>query len=212
MDNKELDLNIRNFKKKGNDLYFENIYRYFFKKIYRYILLSINDKQTAESITVDVFFNIYKYLSKIKINSKNFKPWIYKIARNLTIDYFRKEKKHNRNQSLEEIKEQLNNNEHMGFINNKYDYLANDLVSDNLSSKEEFKNLNFDKILKSKITNQKLLKCLNLLPEVQKQVLILRFIEELDYKSIGIIINKSEAVTRAIKFRAILKLKELLSK
>jgi len=205
MDDKELDSCIKNFKRTNDNLYFEKIYRVFFQKIYRFVLLSISDHQVAESITIDVFYNVYRYLIKVNIDSASFNGWIYKIARNMIIDYYRKEARHNQTQSLEQYKEFRESDD----LNEKRkidkSLIINDSVNDSI-----------EKTLKERIdhefTNQHLLKAIDSLPDIQKQVLILRFAEELDYKTIGTIINKRELAVRAIKFRAISKIKELMAK
>jgi len=159
----------------------------------------------AESIAVDVFYNVYRYLAKVNICSANFKSWIYKIAHNMIIYYYRKEEKHSKTQSLEQYMETKQSND-LGdigkidkslIINNS----TNDFIENSSRGYVEFE-----------FANKHLLKALGSLPDIQKQVLILRFVEELDYKTIGKIINKSELTVRAIKFRAISKLKDLMAK
>lgn len=205
MDDIELDFCIKNFKKTGDNLYFEKIYRLFFQKIYRFVLLNISDTQAAEGITIDVFYNVYRYLAKTNINSGNFRGWIYKIARNMIIDYYRKEAKHSQTQSLEHYMETMQSDDLDDF--GKID---KSLIVNNPAN--SFMEKNFKNNVESEFANQDLLKALDCLPEIQKQVLILRFVEELDYKTISMIINKSEFTVRAIKFRAISKLKELMAK
>lgn len=201
MDNKELDNCIESFKKTGDNLYYEKIYKFFFPKIFRFVLLNISDIQAAEDLSVDVFYNIYRYITKININSVSFKPWIYKIARNLVIDYYRKEGRSQKSLSLDQYIEESNSDSF-----GRTEKIDKSLVVDNFTEKSlsEFDGLQF--------SNQDLLKGLDGLPEIQKQVIILRFVEELDYRSIGIVINKNEIAVRAIKFRAISALKEVLIK
>jgi RNA polymerase sigma-70 factor (ECF subfamily) len=201
MDNRELDNCIKSFKKTRNNLYYEKIYKFFFPKIYRFVLLNISDNHAAEDISVDVFYNIYRYIPKVHINSASFKPWIYKIARNLVIDYYRKEGRNQKSLSLEQYLE-ANNTDGLEMTESIDKALVVDTFMENDSA--EFNGVEF--------SNQDLLKGLDSLPEIQKQVIILRFVEELDYKSIGVIINKSEITVRAIKFRALSKLKEVLIK
>jgi len=201
MDDRELDHCIKSFKKTGDNLYYEKIYRFFFQKIHRFVLLNISDSQAAEDITVDVFYNVYRYMTKVHLNSASFKPWIYKIARNLTIDHYRKEAKHKKNQSLEQYLE----DKQSGGLEDKGKIDSSLVV-------ESFKKNGSTDLTEPEFANRNLLTGLNNLPEIQKQVIILRFIEELDYKSIGLIIGKNEITVRAIKFRAISRLKEFMAK
>jgi len=201
MNDKELELCIKNFKKTGDNSHFEKIYRFFFKKIYRFVLLNISDSQTAESITSDVFYNVYRNLAKVRLNSGSFRAWVYKIARNLIIDYHRKEEKYKEVRSLEQYLETGQSDDLNGLESVDKSLIAGD-----------FKEKSPGEYIDSEFRDPELLAGLNSLDEMQKQVLILRFVEDLDYKTIGRIIGKSELATRAIKFRAISKLKEHMTK
>lgn len=86
--------------------------------VYRFVYLKVFNKEVAEDLTSDIFF---KALSKI--NSYNpdkwasFKTWIYKIAYNTVIDYFRVNKE---NVDIEEVVETIPSSEDIGeTIDNK---------------------------------------------------------------------------------------------
>ena len=61
-----------------------------------------------------------------------------------------------------------------------------------------------------KLEVEKAKRAINLLPETQKEVIILRFIEELTNKEVAKIIKKSETSVRIIQHRALKKLREML--
>ncbi len=73
--------------KKGNETYKEKLFAYIYTKIYRFIYYRINNKTEAEDLTGDVILKIAKALPRQK---GNFNSWIYKIARNTVIDFYRK--------------------------------------------------------------------------------------------------------------------------
>jgi RNA polymerase sigma factor (sigma-70 family) len=62
-------------------------------KVYNYIFMVVRNEQLAEDIFQDTFIKVIKSLAigKYKDDGK-FVPWIMRIAHNLTIDHFRKEK------------------------------------------------------------------------------------------------------------------------
>jgi len=66
-------------------LYEEN-----FDKIYRYIVLKIGDRTEAEDMTQQVFLNALKSISSYKFKGTPFSSWLYRIAHNQVVDYFRK--------------------------------------------------------------------------------------------------------------------------
>ena len=169
MDDKELEYCIKSFKKTGDNLYYEKIYRLFFQKIYRFVLLNISDNQTAENITVDVFYNVYRYMTRVHLNSASFKPWIYKIARNLIIDYYRKEAKHKKSQSLEQYLE-----------DKQLDGLEDKEKVDKFLIVENFQEKGSNDLMETQFTNHDLLKGLCGLPDMQylhKAALRIKFVE-----------------------------------
>ncbi len=70
----------------------EEIFNYFSPKIFRYFMVRIADRDTAEDLTQQVFV---KLAGKIKTFNKelgDFSGWIWQIAKNTLIDYFREKK------------------------------------------------------------------------------------------------------------------------
>ncbi len=78
---------MRNFDEKQ----FEEIYIEFRKPLFRYISYKVSDKQVAEELLNDLFFKASKSLDTLK-EKENLQAWLYKIASNLIIDYYRKTK------------------------------------------------------------------------------------------------------------------------
>jgi RNA polymerase sigma-70 factor (ECF subfamily) len=72
---------------------FGKLYRFFIERIYRYVFYQVMDKMTAEDITADVFVKALKNIQSCKGKEATFSAWLYRIACNLTIDYFRHSKK-----------------------------------------------------------------------------------------------------------------------
>lgn len=186
MDNKELNSCIKKYKKNGDNFYFEKIYRHFFSKIYRYISLRILNKDIAEDLTSEVFIRVYRNLNKVNLNAITIKVWIYKIARNLIIDYFRSSQNRINMKSFDE-------------------YLEKDKEIESLDSALVDQGENFLNGMLFK--NEKLINALNSLPEMQREIIFLRYAEEMDFKSISLILNKREIALRALKFRALENLK-----
>lgn len=71
---------------------FELIINRYEMSIARFIYQMIRDKETAEDLTQEVFILAYNKLYTYKSTYK-FSAWLYRIARNKTIDYIRKEGK-----------------------------------------------------------------------------------------------------------------------
>lgn len=61
-------------------------------KLYNFFLRLTGNKGSSEDMTQDVFFRILKYRSSYRGECK-FTTWMYRIARNVNIDYMKKYKK-----------------------------------------------------------------------------------------------------------------------
>jgi RNA polymerase sigma-70 factor (ECF subfamily) len=68
---------------------FARLYDGYVDRIYRYIYFRVSDDQTAEDIAAQVFLKAWENLDKYKSNGSLFIAWLYTIARNLVIDYYR---------------------------------------------------------------------------------------------------------------------------
>ncbi|MFC1954984.1 sigma-70 family RNA polymerase sigma factor [Chloroflexota bacterium] len=69
------------------------IYEENFDKIYRYVVLKIGDRTEAEDITQQVFINALKSISSFKWKGAPFSAWLFRIAYNQIVDYWRKKSK-----------------------------------------------------------------------------------------------------------------------
>ena len=159
---------------------FDAIYIRYSDQLYRYIYTSVKDAYLAEDLTGEVFLRVWKKWKEIKQDF--IQALLYKTAKNIIIDYYRS-RKNKKNVSLEETVE-------MG-LEPSYD---EDLI---------------EKI--NKDTNiQMITGAMSKLPENLKEVLVLRFVNDLSAKEAGEILNISEGNVRVLQYRALNKLKEVL--
>ena len=69
----------------------ENLYESFRKPLLRFISHKVSDTHSAEEILNDVFFKAANSIDTLKEKTK-VKSWLYKIASNQIIDYYRRRK------------------------------------------------------------------------------------------------------------------------
>ncbi len=79
---------------KGNFEDFAKIYDMYFKKIYVFIYHKTLHKESAEDITSEVFIKTLESINSYSFEKGTFSSWIFKIARNSVIDFFRTKKNH----------------------------------------------------------------------------------------------------------------------
>lgn len=71
---------------------FGALYDHYLPKIYRYILAKVNHRQVCEDIAHEVFLRAWKNIGGFKERGFPFSSWLYRIARNQVIDYYRLQK------------------------------------------------------------------------------------------------------------------------
>lgn len=80
---------------KTDDWAFSILYETYFPKIYGYVLKRVGNREEAEDIVSQTFLKMVEKLKSFKSGQgSSFKSWIYTIATNSMLDYFRKLKKH----------------------------------------------------------------------------------------------------------------------
>jgi RNA polymerase sigma-70 factor (ECF subfamily) len=62
-----------------------------FKMVYAFVYRNVGSETDAEDITQEVFVKVWKNIKKFDQN-KDFKPWVFQIAKNTSIDFLRKKK------------------------------------------------------------------------------------------------------------------------
>lgn len=70
---------------------FSQIYDAHINKIYRFVFLKVNSRETAEDLTSETFLRIWKVL-KTEKKIENPKAFLYQTAYNLVIDFYREGK------------------------------------------------------------------------------------------------------------------------
>ena len=73
---------------------FAQLYEGHFDKIYRYVTLRMGDQTEAEDLTQQVFVKALQSISSFRWKGIPFAAWLFRIARNQLVDYFRKKKKY----------------------------------------------------------------------------------------------------------------------
>jgi len=156
------DLSDRELVKKyidGDNLSFETLLNRHKNRVFAFIMSKIKNKDISEDIFQDTYVKVVNSLQKGKYNEEGkFLPWVMRIAHNLVIDHFRKQKKM-----------------HMIRSNNDFDIF--DVIKDNSINVD-------DKLIRDQIFTD-LRSLIDLLPIDQKEVLRMRYFEELSFKKIA---------------------------
>ncbi|MCK5413025.1 MAG: RNA polymerase sigma factor [Candidatus Pacebacteria bacterium] len=172
---------------KGEKEAFAEVYDAYSVRIFRFVYLKTGSKETAEDLTSEVFFKFWKYIElknevgngKFVLNN-SFSSFIYKIARNLIIDHYRKKKDY-----LVDIDEEVENT----IVDQNQDILAD------ITKKEEIEDLK---------------ESLSYLKDDYQEILIFRYVEDLLMSEIAEITGKKEGALRVQIHRAIKALEKVV--
>ncbi|MDP3725458.1 MAG: sigma-70 family RNA polymerase sigma factor [Nanoarchaeota archaeon] len=80
--------------KKGDSEAFGTLYDTYMPAIYRFVLFRVGTKSDAEDITHQVFLKAWKSIRKYRDEGHPFGSWLYRIAQNTIIDYYRSTRAH----------------------------------------------------------------------------------------------------------------------
>ncbi|MFY0651573.1 MAG: sigma-70 family RNA polymerase sigma factor [Cyclobacteriaceae bacterium] len=89
------DSNLVSQYKSGSEEAFEELVSRHKSRVFTTIYLIVKDKYVAEDLLQDTFIKVVNTIKSGRYNEEGkFLPWVLRIAHNLAIDYFRKEKRY----------------------------------------------------------------------------------------------------------------------
>ncbi|HEX3095508.1 MAG TPA: sigma-70 family RNA polymerase sigma factor [Patescibacteria group bacterium] len=75
----------------GSETALADVYNHYFERVYRFIFYRVTHKETAEDLTEEVFVKLFRNLRNLE-KHEAFEGWLFQIARNRVIDYYRSKK------------------------------------------------------------------------------------------------------------------------
>jgi len=179
--NKEKKL-LKKIKNKDKEAFIK-AYDLYVDQIYRYIFFRVSSQDDASDLSSEVFLKTWNYILKNNLkNEKTLRALIYKIAKTSIIDFYRKKS----NASSITIDDE----------NNKIDIPDS---QQDIKKKMEIKS-DFN-IVENKLRELK---------DEYREIIILRFINELSISEIADIINKTKGNARVLIYRSLKALRELM--
>jgi RNA polymerase sigma-70 factor, ECF subfamily len=100
----------------GNSQAFGQLYDAYMERIYRFVYFRVEDQQTAEDITSQVFLKAWSNLDRFSFNRTPYLAWLYTIAHNAVIDHYRTRKV---TAALDDV--QLSQQDHAEVVENEID-------------------------------------------------------------------------------------------
>ncbi len=164
---KQTDETLLRLYMEGNNSAFDILLKRYESKVFTYLVYSLRNQELAEDLFQDVFMRIITTLQQKRYTENGkFASWVMRIAHNLVIDYYRQ------NRSDNFIS---NDDENFDVLND-----CNIAVDDNIEKQ----------MIDSQTLNE--IKALvRQLPEKQREVVLMRYYQDLSFKEIAEATNVS---------------------
>ena len=166
----------------GDASSFAGLYESFYDKMFPYVQFKTGNTSDAEDIAEEVFLRMLESINTFKWQGHPFSSWLFRIAHNLVVDYFRK-KSRQKTAPLEEARAMIGASSH-------------DMDSD----------------MDIKLSFQRAHRAMDGLTVLQREVLSLRFGAGLSIRETAESIGKKENAIKAAQHAAIKKLRTLLER
>lgn len=160
---------------------FIELYSKYFSRVNSYVHYRINERNDADDITSLIFEKMLINLTEFKPEIAPISSWIFCISRNTVIDYYR--------------------HRHLSQLH---------FISLEASSEPENNGPNPEDLLVLNETKQQLSQALVQLTNRERQIIVLKYWEDLSNKDISKKMGISESNTGVILYRALKRLKEIL--
>ena len=159
---------------------FASLFREHYPRIYRYVRYRVDDDVVAEDLTAEIFERAYRSLETYNPKLSSFTTWLTQIAHNWVNNYLIREARHA-----------------------KHEYMAGEEM-EQLASREATLEA---QVIQDEIM-RRLLECLELLSERDRQIVSLRFTLDTRNKEIAEMLGIKEHTISVVLLRAVQRLRE----
>ena len=161
------------------DSVFHNLYNKYHRDVFQFLFYMVKNREQAEDLVQEVYIRVLKSYHRFEGKSSE-KTWLFSIARNVAIDYFRKQKGWKQR------------------IMEKFDW-STQQVKDSNPLPEEFAT--------QKEEIQQMYHCLDFCTVDQRMVIIMRYIQDLSIAETALALNWTESKVKTTQHRALKALK-----
>lgn len=163
---------------------FHRLYDTYHQDVFNFLIYLVKNRTIAEDLSHEVYVRVLKSYERFEGKSSE-KTWLFSIAKNVAIDYFRKKQIRDRHSFT------------------TFDWETEQLVSP-MPTPEYFTVLN-DQV-------RRLLEALETCTGDQKMVIIMRYMQDLTIQETAEVLGWTEGKVKTTQHRALKKLREILQK
>jgi len=172
--------------KKGDELAFQDLMNRYVGQVFNFLRQYTRGSEDTEDIAQDTFFKAWRHIKKFE-TGRQFRPWLFTIARNTALDFIKKRKAVNFS-DLDDAETEIS--------------FADTLADPEPLPPEIFENAELANILSAN---------LKLLHPDHVAVLTLHYREDMTFDEIAIVMNRPMNTVKSWHRRAVERLRDLLA-
>jgi RNA polymerase sigma-70 factor, ECF subfamily len=167
---------------RGDEMACAALYDRHYDAVYRYCYYRLGDAELAQDLACEVFVRMVERLDAFRVRGRPLLAWLYTIARNLLTDHHRKNGR------------------------------ASHVPLDEASQEVPDVGIDLGRHVDQRLGAECLAAALAYLTEEQRQVILLKFMEDLDNAQVAHLLGKTEGAVKSLQHRALGALRRALQK
>jgi RNA polymerase sigma-70 factor, ECF subfamily len=179
----QTDVRLVQAAQAGDTACFGTLYERYFTKVYSYLSFKLGNPTEAEDLAEQVFLKALESLGGYKWTGVPFQAWLFRIAHNLLVDALRRRSRR-----------------------------PSETLDEGLQIEDERRAVDPEALLTDKLVREELIQAMNLLTDLQKQVIALKFAGGLSNAEVGQLMGKSEGAIKALQHAGLASLHRHLGK
>ena len=179
---------------RGSREAFGELYERHVADIYRYVYYRVGSVEDTEDLTARVFARALKHIHNYNDRGLPFMAWLYRIAHNVVANFHRDSRRHP-SVPLDEMDLEA------GQAGHTYTPIHGESEND-----ADAADLRID----SERERRRLIDAIRKLPEERQQLVVLKFVQQLQNVEIGQVMGRSEGAIKSLYHRTLAQLRELM--
>ena len=177
------DSQLVRLAQEGDAASFGRLYERYFEKVYSYLAFKLGNPTDAEDVAEQVFLKALESLGGYKWTGVPFQAWLFRIAHNMMVDTLRRRSRR-----------------------------PSEPIDEAMSLSDDRRAVDPEAMLAERLSREGLLRAVDRLTALQKQVISLKFAAGLPNAEVARLMGKSEGAVKALQHAALAALQRHLSR
>ncbi|MGL5067911.1 MAG: RNA polymerase sigma factor [Sarcina sp.] len=173
---------MKSIVKKGDKLSANKLIELYYKDVYRYVYKQNQCKETSKDLTQDIFISMLRSIHSYDERKSSFKTWIYKVASNKIIDFYRSK------------------------------YYKYKTIVDEIEEYKLYSDIDIEKSFLLKEDANEIMEILNTMESGIQEIFRLKVFADISFREIAVLTNLSESTVKTRYYATIKKIKVIIER